>query len=95
MIKLLNWIIETFYPDKMFYGKKCNPFTVFVDGVEDRNTPVMLGATFLANYVADLNSNASQFTVYGVEKSGVKRGDWLVTVKRIENTDEDINENPN
>lgn len=95
MIKLLNWIIETFYPDKMFYGKKCNPFTMFVNAVEKRNDAVMVGAMFLANYVADNNSNEGQFTVYGVEKSGVKRGDWIVTVKRVENTDEDINENPN
>ena len=84
MINLLNWIIETFYPDKMFYGKKCNPFTIFTKDTQNKNEAIMIAAMFLANFVADNDSTEAQYTVYGVEKSGVKRGDWLVTVKKLD-----------
>ena len=78
MIKLLNWIIETFYPDKMFYGKKCNPFTIFTKDTQNKNEAIMIGAMFLANFVADNDSTEAQYTVYGVKNLVLNEGIGLL-----------------
>ena len=85
MKRILNFIIETFYPDRFFYGKKANPFDIYRDGVlDDQKTPEMIAAMFLANYMADNEATNGKFEISGVEKSGEKRGDWLIEITKIE-----------
>ena len=82
--RVVNWIVETFFPDVVFYGKKANPFVTFERAAPKANTPIFYAAIFIANYVADRDARSLTVTLGGVEKSGVQRGEWRVTVEQID-----------
>jgi hypothetical protein len=86
MRKVINWIVETFYPDLIVWGAKANPFHMIDDAARDDpqgRTPAMLSAMYIASYCNKKGATEFEGKVRGLTSCGDPCGDWVITVKQV------------
>lgn len=82
MTRILNWIIETFYPDRLFYGPKANPFQIMEEAADETEKQGwMLAAIVLADMAEKVGADRAIFEVRVAGKSGEAGKLWQITAK--------------
>lgn len=83
---VVNFVVETFFPKHLFWGKEADPFRAMERVVEkDKKgrSAAMIAAHVIVADVRDMGGSHGVFTLTGVSKSGVPLGDWRITVEKL------------
>ena len=75
---VINWAVETFFPDGSFYGSR---YADKFKDLDEGTVPGYICASFLVHKAATQNATLLTVNISEIEKDGQDIGSWRITVE--------------
>lgn len=82
--KIISWLVETFYPSRIFWGHDADPFAGIRASAQEKSTPATnICGIWMAGEAARWDSDGFTLDLEGVTDGDKNIGDWRITVERM------------
>lgn len=85
--RAVNWQIETFFPDRIFWGRDADPFETFrrvvAKDARGRSAHVIAAHVIIGDLI-ERDADGVTMTFSGVTSKGETSGKWLINVQKLD-----------